>query len=420
MTRSSTVQRAIIIGTMALATALTVPSTAANTAVSQAETNKAEQLSPERQAALQPAVDHAADAATELASVPGFAGVAVDYGSAKVTVSWKGEVPPAISELEAQAPDGVTVDVEQAALSEADLRAASTRLMDSQRALQGPDVVIAALPAENYAGLVAEVGHGSSPARTSWLAGKLQRAAGVPVRVEVVNTEIRPTSTTRRNDDAPWHAGGAIATRDGTDYCTTGFPIITSARQHRIISAAHCNKGVGSVVRDGAGQPLGKVTHHSPAIDAQAIAPFDAPRTSHSAVFGGPWNATPASSRYRFPIAGVQRPAVGQVICASGAVTGEHCGARIRATNVAWSCGERTCHGFRASRDDGGVVVGGGDSGGPIYAVINGRAYARGMIDGGSNQRSCGKTSVSTLCFSYVYGIPMVDILNAWDARIDS
>jgi hypothetical protein len=238
--------------------------------------------------------------------------------------------------------------------------------------------------------------------------------------VEAVSTEFRPTSTTRRDDDAPWHAGGAMASRDGTDYCTTGFPIVTSARQHRIISAAHCNKGVGSVVRDGAGQPLGKVTHHSPAIDAQAIAPFDAPRTSRPAVFGGPWDATPASSRYRFPIAGVQRPAVGQVICASGAVTGEHCGARIRATNVAWSCGERTCHGFRASRDDGGVVVGGGDSGGPIYAVINGRAYARGMIDGGSNQRSCGETSVSTLCFSYVYGIPMVDILNAWDARLDS
>lgn len=420
MTRSSTVQRAIIIGTMALATALTVPSTAATTALSQPGTNKAERLSPEKQAALQPAVDHAADAATELASVPGFAGVAVDYGSAKVTVSWKGAVPPSISELEAQAPDGVTVDVEQAVLSEADLRVASTRLMDSQRALQGPEVVIAALPAEDYAGLVAEIGHGASPARRSWLAGKLQRAAGVPVRVEVVNTEVHPTSTTRRNDDAPWHAGGAMASRDGTDYCTTGFPIIDSAGRHRIISAAHCNKGVGSVVRDGAGQPLGKVTHHSPAIDAQAIAPFDTPRTSRTAVFGGPWNATPASSRYRFPIAGVQRPAVGQVICASGAVTGEHCGARVRATNVAWSCGERTCHGFRASRDDGGVVVGGGDSGGPIYAVINGRAYARGMIDGGSNQRSCGKTSVSTRCFSYVYGIPMVDILNAWDARLDS
>lgn len=420
MTRSSTVQRAIIIGTMALATALTVPSTAATTAVGQAETNKAEQLSPEKQAVLRSAVDDAADAATELASVPGFAGVAVDYGSARVTVSWKGEAPSAISELAAQAPDGVAVDVEQAALSEADLRAASTRLMDSQRALQGPEVVIAALPAENYAGLVAEIGHGASPARTSWLAGKLERAAGVPVRVEAVNTEVHPTSTTRRNDDAPWHAGGAMASRDGTDYCTTGFPIIDSAGRHRIISAAHCNKGVGSVVRDGAGQPLGKVTHHSPAIDAQAIAPFDSPKASRAAVFGGPWNATPASSRYRFPIAGVQRPAVGQVICASGAVTGEHCGARVRATNVAWSCGERTCHGFRASRDDGGVVVGGGDSGGPIYAVINGRAYARGMIDGGSNQRSCGKTSVSTRCFSYVYGIPMVDILNAWDARLDS
>jgi hypothetical protein len=419
MSRSSTVKRAMIIGTMALATALAVPSTAATTTVSQAEPNTAERISPEIRTAVHSAVDHAAGAATELASVPGFAGVAVDYDSARVLVSWKGAVPPAISELEAQAPDGVTVDVEEAALSEADLRAASTRLMDTQRALQGPDVVIAALPAENYAGLVAEVGHGSTPARTSWLAGKLERAAGVPVRVEVVDAEVQPTAATRRNDGPPWHAGSAMATKDGTDYCTTGFSVITATGQHRIVSAAHCNRGVGSIVRDGEGQRLGKVTHHSVGIDAQLIDPFGSPETSGS-VFGGPWYASDASSRYRFPVAGAQRPAVGQVICTSGAVTGEHCGARIRATNVAWSCGDRTCHGFRASRNDGGVVVGGGDSGGPMYAVINGRAYARGMIDGGSNRRSCGSTSVSTQCFSYVYGIPMVDILNAWDARIDS
>jgi hypothetical protein len=42
------------------------------------------------------------------------------------------------------------------------------------------------------------------------------------------------------------------------------------------------------------------------------------------------------------------------------------------------------------------------------------------MIDGGSNRRSCGSTSVPTQCFSYVYGIPMVDILDAWNARIYS
>ena len=91
----------------------------------------------------------------------------------------------------------------------------------------------------------------------------------------------------------------------------------------------------------------------------------------------------------------------------------------MRAVDVAWSCGKETCHGFRASREDGGVVVGGGDSGGPMYAIIDGKAYARGMIDGGSNRRSCGSTSVSTQCFSYVYGIPMVDILSNWDARIN-
>jgi hypothetical protein len=419
MWRNSTVKRAMIIGTMALTAALAVPATAATTAVSPLLANNPGQISPKIHTAVQSAVDHAAGAATELALVPGFAGVAVDYTAGKVTVSWKGEAPPAVGTLAAQVPDGVTIDVEQAALSESDLRAASTRLMDSQRALHGAGAVVAALPAEDYAGLVAEVSHDSAAARTTGLADQLEQAAGVPVRVEVVDTEVQPTATTRRNDDAPWNAGGAMATQDGTDYCTTGFSIITAAGKHRIISAAHCNRGVGSIVRDGAGQPLGKVTRRSPALDAQAIAPFDAPRTAH-AVFGGPWNASPSDSRYRFEVAGVQRPAVGQVVCTSGAVTGEHCGARIQATNVAWSCGDRTCHGFRASRSDGGVVVGGGDSGGPIYAVVGGRAYARGMIDGGSNRRSCGSTSVPTQCFSYVYGIPMVDILDAWNARIYS
>ncbi|MDR7381569.1 hypothetical protein [Promicromonospora iranensis] len=419
MWRNSTVKRAMLIGTMALTAALAVPATAGTTAVSPPLANNPEQMSTEIHTAVQSAVDHAAGAATELALVPGFAGVAVDYAAGKVTVSWKGEAPPAVGALATRVPDGVTVDVERAALSEADLRAASTRLMDSQRALHGSGAVIAALPAEDHTGLVAEVSHDSAAARTTGLAARLEQAAGVPVRVEVVDAEVQPTAATRRNDDAPWNAGGAMASRDGTDYCTTGFSIINAAGQHRIISAAHCNRRVGSIVRDGAGERLGKVTHRSLALDAQAIAPFDAPRTT-GAVFGGPWNARPADSRYRFRVAGVQRPAVGQVVCTSGAVTGEHCGARIRATNVAWSCGDRTCHGFRASRDDGGVVVGGGDSGGPIYGLVGGRAYARGMIDGGSNRRSCGRTSVPTQCFSYVYGIPMVDILDAWDARLYS
>lgn len=419
MRRNSTVQRALIIGTMAMTAALTVPAMTGSTAVSPPGTNSSEQVSAQDETAVRSAVDHAAGAAAALATVPGFAGVAVDYAAEKVIVSWKGEAPPAVGALAARVPHGVRVDVEQAALSEADLRAASTRLMDSQRALQGPDVVIAALPTENYAGLVAEIGDDSTPARASWLAGKLEQAAGVPVRVEIVDTEVQPTAATRRNDGPPWHAGGAMATMDGTDYCTTGFSVVTASGQRRIVSAAHCNRAVGSIVRDGEGQRLGKVTHRSLGIDTQLIDPFGSPETARS-VFGGPWYASSVNSRYRFPVAGVQRPAVGQIICTSGAVTGEHCGVRIRATNVAWSCGDRTCHGFRASRNDGGVVVGGGDSGGPMYAVVNGRAYARGMIDGGSNRRSCGTTSVSTQCFSYVYGIPMVDILDTWNLRIDS
>jgi hypothetical protein len=418
MRRNSTVQRAMLIGTMAMTAALTVPAMTGSTAVGPPGTTSSAQMSQNNQAAAQSAVDHTAGAATELATVPGFAGVSVDYSTGKVIVSWKGEAPAEVTALEAQVSDGVTVHVEQTPLSEADLRAASTRLMDSQRALSGPDVVIAALPTPDYAGLVAEVSHGTSSARAAWLADKLERAAGVPVRVELVNAEVQPTAATRRNDGPPWHAGSAMATKDGTDYCTTGFSVITATGKHRIVSAAHCNRGIGSIVRDGAGQRLGKVTHRSLGLDAQLIDPFGSPETAAS-VFGGPWYASGASSRYRFPVAGVQRPAVGQMICTSGAVTGEHCGARVRATNVAWTCGDSTCHGFRASRDDSGVVVGGGDSGGPMYAVISGRAYARGMIDGGSNRRTCGPTSVTTQCFSYVYGIPMVDILNTWNLRID-
>ena len=418
MRRNSSVQRAILVTAMALTAALAVPAAAGTTAVDQRETNQAEQSLAGDSGGLQSAVDRAAGAITALAEVPGYAGVAVDYEAARVTVAWKGDTPPPAGALEAATPAGVTMHLERTALSEADLRAASTRLMDGRRAGRGTDGVIAVLPTEDYAGLVAEVSRTSAAAREDGLTEKLAHTAGVPVRVELVDLDMQPTAASRRNDNAPWLAGGAMATKDGTDYCTTGFSIVTPAGNRRIVSAAHCNESVGSLVRDGSGQRLGKVTNQAPAIDTQLIAPFGSPKTAR-AVFGGPWNASNASSRYRFPIGAVQRPAVGQIICTSGAVTGEHCGAKIRATNVAWNCGDRTCNGFRASRDDQGVVVGGGDSGGPMYAVIDGKASPRGMIDGGSNRRSCGKTSVSTQCFSYVYGIPMVDILERWNARID-
>ncbi|MEU4363119.1 hypothetical protein [Promicromonospora sp. NPDC023987] len=403
---------------MALTAALTVPAAAGTTAVGQPETNNAEQKSAEIRTARQAAVDRAAGVATALAEVPGYAGVAVDYEASKVTVSWKDTPPPALNALAERVPDGVEVEVRRTALSGADLHAASARLLDAQRTAPAPVTVLTVLPAKNYAGLVVEVSSGPTAPGADALDRKLERVAGVPVRLQTIHHAVESTAGGRRNDQAPWNAGGAIAAKDGTDYCTTGFSIVTGADDHRIVTAAHCNKKVGDLVRDGAGQRLGTVTHRAPEVDAQLIDPVGEPETA-GAVLGGPWNATRAHDRYRFPVAAVQRPAVGQHICSSGAVTGEHC-STIRATDIAWTCGKQTCHGFRASRDDDGVVVGGGDSGGPMYTVIDGKAYARGMIDGGSNRRSCGRTSVSTQCFSYVYGIPMVDILDHWDARIDS
>ena len=403
---------------MALIAALTVPAAAGTTAVGPSETNNAVQKSAEIRTARQAAVDRAAGVATALAKVPGYAGVAVDYEASKVTVSWKGTAPPAVNALAERVPDGVEVEVRRTALSGADLHAASARLLDAQRTAPAPVTVLTVLPAKNYAGLVVEVSSGPTAPGADALDRKLERVAGVPVRLQTIHHAVESTAGGRRNDQAPWNAGGAIAAKDGTDYCTTGFSIVTGAGDHRIVTAAHCNKKVGDRVRDGAGQRLGTVTHRAPEVDAQLIDPVGEPETA-GAVLGGPWNATRAHDRYRFPVAAVQRPAVGQHICSSGAVTGEHC-STIRATDIAWTCGKQTCHGFRASRDDDGVVVGGGDSGGPMYTVIDGKAYARGMIDGGSNRRSCGRTSVSTQCFSYVYGIPMVDILDHWDARIDN
>lgn len=410
MGRKSTVQRAVVVGVAVAALAVS-----AVVSVPAAAGGKVEAGQTDTRAAVQSAVDHTAHAATALAGAPGYAGVAVDYDAARVTVSWKGAAPAAVEDL-AAATDGVIVDVERAALSGADLHAASTRLLDSQRAAHGPDAVVAAYPDHGYAGLVVEVARDSSVAGSAGLDRSLAEAAGVPVRVELVDDGVMSTSASRRNDASPWHAGSAIASKDGTDYCTTGFSIVAPGGHERIVTAAHCNEAVGDVVRDGAGQRIGTVSSREPRLDAELIKPDG---TAASRVYGGPWNASHGDQRYRFKVAGVQEPAVGQNICASGAVTGEHCGAKVRAVDVAWSCGKETCHGFRASREDGGVVVGGGDSGGPMYAIIDGEAYARGMIDGGSNRRSCGSTSVSTQCFSYVYGIPMVDILSNWGARIN-
>ncbi|GGM22464.1 hypothetical protein GCM10010102_17700 [Promicromonospora citrea] len=427
----------VALGAMALGAALAVPAAATGGTgpASEVGMGSASPAVVEAAAAtdadpVRSAVDQVAGTATELARMPGYAGVAVDYPTATVTLSWKGPTPTAALRLQGAAPRGVTVTVRRAAFSEAELRAASTRLLDGARAEHGPDVVLAAYPTPDHSGLVAEVAGSPGVAPHQDLTRQdltryLERAAQVPVRVTPVpdgagpdvGSGVESTAADRRDDRAPWHGGGAIATADGSDYCTTGFAIVTGEGARRLVTAAHCNARVGDVVRDGAGQRLGTVAARAPQLDAQLIDPVGSPKTAPS-VFGGPWDADRDHPRYRYPVAGVQLPAVGQHICSSGAVTGEHC-ATIRATNLAWTCGDETCHGFRASRDDGGVVVGGGDSGGPMYVVIDGKAYARGMIDGGSDRRSCGSTSLPTQCFSYVYGIPMVDILEHWDARLD-
>jgi hypothetical protein len=142
------------------------------------------------------------------------------------------------------------------------------------------------------------------------------------------------------------------------------------------ISAGHCGDDGMSATITGQPRPTGTVTGDVNARDTLLI---EYPAGVEGAIYTGPWTSS-AGAR----VAGAGADFVGNIVCTSGASSGEHCGVRVRAVdqfvNIGYVVGPETYAALPAGR----CAAAPGDSGGPVYSYRpSGRVEARGTISAG-------------------------------------
>lgn len=284
----------------------------------------------------------------------GFAGVVAAPENGDVRVYWKGRVPA--SARQAASTAGAPVRFLSAAYSERELLAETERLAADPRVLSvGPEADGSGLTIT-----VTEAGRQAIRSRTGAFA-----ASAIPL---FVRNESAPQPLSRQNDFSPYVGGARYTTTGG---CSTGFAIALSGVSH-ILSAGHCGSN-GQLATDGGGgvaDQMGTIFNDNNARDTLMIN-----TRSFGHIYVGPFNGSAT-----LDVSGAQSDIVGNLVCTSGARTGEHCGLRVTHVNTSDS-------GFspltRAIHPSGGCAAARGDSGGPVVVSSASGLLARGTISTG-------------------------------------
>jgi hypothetical protein len=281
----------------------------------------------------------------------GYAGIVAAPATRRLTVYWKGAVPQAVRNLAGRL--GVPVTFTSARFTERELLAEAKRL-------GGDAQVLAIGPKVDGSGLHITVSEPSA------LRSGLLSTARVPLQV---STKGRPQLASRQNDSMPYYGGARYTNMTTGAGCTTGWGLfIPGEIQNPMLTAGHCgNDGEGAM--DGGANPavdtMGVIFGDNDNRDTMII---DTP-SDHS-IYTGPNN-----SNSIIGVFGVESDFVGNLVCDSGATTGEQCGIEVTEVNG-------TFLGFTpmvtAEEKSGACVIDSGDSGAPVFTYNSTFAFVRG------------------------------------------
>ncbi len=224
------------------------------------------------------------------------------------------------------------------------------------------------------------------------------------VKIVVMDGPSRAVVATvdRDHDVLPFSAGDWVSSVDsatqGVSGCSTGAEV-HSGTAHFAMFAGHCStSGTGSSTRaanqtlwnnsysdgngvlQGTNAPVGIVTAQS------WDSGYDIALINVSPAAGGTVNGTgptiwagSSTSPSKYQQAGVRRPLVGDYICTDGAYEGQQCNAKV-ASAPYLACVPLTLDPLVASHQECGelsatstqIIVGEGDSGGPVWSQVAG------------------------------------------------
>ncbi|MER6627696.1 hypothetical protein ABT301_05550 [Streptomyces sp. NPDC000987] len=326
----------------------------------------------------------------------GLAGIRVKPEDRRVVVYWYGAVPQTVRKVMDRQRTKVPVKVVSARYSRAELLNESHRLQAAKDLAQiaprvdgsGLDVKLAAhhrkstsSPTVRELAARSRVNVTVNPHPVTIGSGAVETARPVPrASKHSLTTWTNPCPTLnyfpyyvdcRAYEKANGPRAGARLME-----CTNGFTIITGTGQYRVLIAAHCGQ-VGDPLHRIDGTVAGLVEVRDEESDT-AITNVSGPRNS---MWIGNYKSVTAKT-----VAGASASFVDNLVCTSGAHSGEVCNIRVTETGLFANFPDGTVHGpfVRALQQDGLSAGGSGDSGGPVFEYVPGQSYvlAKGVFNG--------------------------------------
>lgn len=303
----------------------------------------------------------------------GYAGIGLE--AEHVVVWWKGAPPAAVRQAIREARRSVPVRIVRAAHSRAELESAAQGVADyiaANRHLGYNAVEIA------YDGSGLVVNRDPSSARRS-AATTIPSGMDVPSDVAVQVQDKAPLELTGRLDDfAPYWGGGRINNNDNTGSCTAGWPVRQGSTEY-MLTAGHCGRPGGDWNNGNDTRFFGTGEQEHAAHDLLLIRADVAPRMWDGGVGSGEFTKHVAGSSQTFP---------GEVLCASGSVSGVQCGNTVTNT-FTFSLTGFDVYGNLETYSDlvladycCGTASRDGDSGGPVFSLSGPDVLAEGTITG--------------------------------------
>ncbi|OFE15673.1 hypothetical protein BA895_21785 [Humibacillus sp. DSM 29435] len=247
---------------------------------------------------------------------------------------------------------------------------------------------------------------------------KLRRQFGPEVDVKAKPDSPARVTADRFSDTAPWNGGDFIS--DTVSTCTSGIPAHNGAGAQYLVTAGHCfNLGANifnysaSLNHGGRGY-LGRVSTR-----AQTERDMDAELIS-TRLSNLIWTGS-STSPTRTVIAGTAGSPGHKKVCHSGAYEGEKCGLTIDGVGCKNFPGVLTyCHLLHASSTNP-QAVGPGDSGGPVYRMVDGQLRIVGTVTGGDGTSArCGNWSPQNnrICRSNLWYTDWNAVASRWSLHI--